>query len=219
MTSEAQFKRPRFITVEGPPGVGKTELAKVLAKNFHAELILDPKENPFLQDFYEERPGAAFQAQFYFLQERFRRMEKLDSASNSNISVVSNYLFEKDRLYAYANLNDAELQLYEAYYKHFTNQVPTADLVIYLQARVKDLKKQVAVKKNRPRISLDYLKEVVKAYEHFFFHYKASSLLVIDTSGINFLDRNEDLQELLRRLQVPVWGTQYFLPLGSTSVD
>jgi len=131
------------------------------------------------------------------------------------------YLFEKDRIFAYLNLSDAELHLYDQYYALLAEDIPIPDLVIYLQAKPETLKKRIA-KKNvamEDRISDEYVEEVVRAYEHFFFHYKSSDLLVIETSEIDSVDRNEDLQELLRRLSQPVKGTQYFLPLGSASAD
>ncbi len=213
------FESPRFIAVEGPFGVGKTELAKILAEQLRARLVPDPEENPFLKAFYAGSPGGAFQAQFYFLMERFRRMRQLDLSPNARHTVVSDFVFEKDRLYANLNLGDEELRLYNQYYDRFAEQVPTADLVIYLQAKARDLKGRIARKKDSARVSGKYLEEVVEAYEHFFFHYKASNLLVIETSQIDFLDRKGDLQELLGRLRQPVRGTQYFLPLGSVPTD
>src|SRR2546425_7482293 len=136
-------------------------------------------------------------------------------------TVISDYLFEKDKIFAYLNLGDAELQLYEQYFELLAEQVPIPDLVIYLQAKPEALKKRIA-KKNVPfehRISDEYLEAVVRAYEHFFFHYKSSNLLVVETSEIDFVHRNEDLRELLERLSQPVKGTQYFLPLGSATAD
>ena len=124
----------------------------------------------------------------------------------------------KGALFACINLNDTELTIYNRYYEHFRAQLPTPDLVIYLQATPEVLKKRLK-KKNAPderSISDDYIEEVAKAYDHFFFHYSASDLLVVNTSDIDFVDRHEDLQELLRRLTEPIKGTQYFLPLGSS---
>ncbi|MGB9485567.1 MAG: deoxynucleoside kinase, partial [Terriglobia bacterium] len=126
-----------------------------------------------------------------------------------------------DKIFSYLNLNDIELQVYDQYYGILAEQVPIPDLVIYLQAKQETLKKRIA-KKNvafEGRISNEYLEALVHAYEHFFFHYKSSDLLVIDTSEIDFVDRSEHLQELLQRLSQPVKGTQYFLPLGSAPED
>jgi deoxyadenosine/deoxycytidine kinase len=216
-----KFEPPRFIAIEGPIRVGKTTLADILADHLKATRLRDIEDNPFLDSFYADKPGAGFQAQFHFLLERYKQLCALDLAANSNRVVVSDYLFEKDKIFAYLNLGDAELQLYNRYYELFAEQVPLPDLVIYLQAKPETLRKRIA-KKNVPsehHISDEYLEEVVNAYEHFFFHYKSSDLLVIETSEIDFVDRKEDLEELLHRLSRPVKGTQYFLPLGSATAD
>ena len=221
MANLPKFEPPRFIAIEGPIRVGKTSLADILADHLNARRLWDIEANPFLESFYQGKPGAAFQAQMYFLLARFRQLRALDLAANANRAVVSDYLFEKDKIFAYINLEDAELELYNRYYELFAEQVPVPDLVIYLQGKLETLRKRIA-KKNVPiehRISDEYLEEVVKAYEHFFFHYKSTDLLVIQTSEIDFVDRNEDLQELLQRLSQPVKGTQYFLPLGSAPAD
>lgn len=221
MSNAPQYEPPRFIAIEGPIRVGKTSLADILADRLHAVRLKDVEDNPFLENFYKDKPGAAFAAQLYFLLRRFKQLRDLDFAATAQRTVVSDYLYEKDKIFAYLNLSDAELVLYDQYYEIFAPQVPIPDLVIYLQAKPETLKRRIA-KKNVPmeyRISDEYLEEVVKAYEHFFFHYKSSDLLVIETSEIDFVDRNEDLQELLHRLSQPVKGTQYFLPLGSAPTD
>ena len=141
----------------------------------------------------------------------------LDVKHNPNQTYVADYIFEKDKLFACLNLGDAELDVYNRYYDLFRQNVPTPDLVIYLQATPEVLKKRLK-KKNAPgekAISDDYLEEVVKAYEHFFFHYTSSDLLIVNTSEIDFVERSEDLQALLRRVSEPIRGTQYFLPLGA----
>lgn len=221
MTNTPTFEPPRFIAVEGPIRVGKTSLADILAGRLHAERVRDIEDNPFLENFYRDKPGAGFQAQFYFLVERYKQLRALDLAATAHRTVVSDYLFEKDKLFACLNLGDVELRLYDQYYSLFAEQVPVPDLVVYLQAKPGTLRKRIA-KKNvamEHRISDEYLEEVVHAYDHFFFHYKSSDLLVIETSEIDFVDRNQDLQELLARLSQPVKGTQYFLPLGSAPSD
>jgi deoxyadenosine/deoxycytidine kinase len=133
---------------------------------------------------------------------------------------VTDFIFEKDKLFACLNLNDQELDIYNPYYNYFREQLPTPDLVIYLQATPEVLKKRLK-KKNVPTeraIHDDYLEEVIRAYEHFFFHYTASDLLIVNTSEIDFVEHNQDLQELLRKVSGPIKGTQYFLPLGSQDV-
>jgi len=208
---------PRFIVIEGPLRVGKTTLAKILAERLHARRIFDCEDNPFLADFYAEKSGAAFRAQMYFLMERQKRVREA-LAVEAPGPVLSDFLVEKDRIFANLNLDDEELKLYERYYEAMTSDIPPPDLVIYLQAKPEVLRARIAKKASREetRISLEYIEEVARAYEHFFFRYAASDLLVINTSEIDFVERSEDLQQLLRRLQDPVKGTQYFLPLGAS---
>lgn len=211
------FDLPRYISVEGPIRVGKSTLSSILADRLHAQRLADPEHNAFLGPFYEGEPGAAFQAQFTFLVRRFEQLRALDLGARSQKAIVSDFIFEKDKIFACLNLNDQELETYNRYYNYFREQLPTPDLVIYLQATPEVLKKRLK-KKNAPAeksISEDYLEEVVKAYEHFFFHYTSSDLLIVNTSEIDFVERNEDLQELLRKVSAPIKGTQYFLPLGS----
>ena len=213
--SDPAFKPPRHIVIEGPIRVGKSTLAKALAEQLHARRILDADDNPFLTDFYEEKPGSAFRAQMYFLYERHRRL--LDSRAQDNPApIVSDFLFEKDKIFAYLNLDNEELKLYERYFEMLAPSVPAPDLVIYLQAKPEVLRKRVSKKADpaETQISPEYVEAVANAYEHFFFRFSGANLLVVDTSEIDFVERNQDLQELLRRLRQPVKGTQYFLPLG-----
>ena len=201
--------------VEGPIRVGKSTLARELAEQLHARRIFDAEDNPFLTDFYDEKPGAAFSSQMYFLYERHRRL--LEARPEENAApIVSDFLFEKDKIFAYLNLDNEELKLYDRYFEMLAPSVPQPDLVIYLQAKPEVLRKRVSKKADpaETQISPEYVEAVANAYEHFFFRYSGSNLLVVDTSEIDFVARNQDLQELLRRLRQPVKGTQYFLPLG-----
>ena len=209
------FRRPRFIALEGPIRVGKSTLARILAERLHAKRIYDCEDNPFLSAFYDDVPGSAFRAQMYFLFERHRRLKQgaIDAASGT---VVSDFLFEKDRIFANINLDNEELRLYDNYYELLARDLPLPDLVVYLQATPEVLRQRIGKKKEPSEAQLadEYLDEVVRAYEHFFFRYSASDLLVVNTSEIDFVERDADLQQLLRRLQEPVKGTQYYLPLG-----
>lgn len=211
------FDLPKYIAVEGPIRVGKSTLSNILAERLNAQRVTDPEQNSFLKPFYDGEPGAGFQAQFTFLVKRFEQLRELDVAASHKL-VVSDFIFEKDKIFAYLNLNDQELDTYNRYYNYFRDQLPTPDLVIYLQATPEVLKKRLRKKNaaSEKAISEEYLQEVVKAYEHFFFHYTSSDLLIVNTSEIDFVERNEDLQELLRKVSEPIKGTQYFLPLGST---
>ena len=140
MVTPSAYDSPHFIAIEGPIGVGKTTLANVLAERLGAVRVYDVEDNPFLEEFYKDKPGAAFQAQFYFLIRRYRQLRDLDLAANLQRVLVSDYIFEKDKIFAYLNLNDIELQVYDQYYGMLAEQVPIPDLVIYLQAKLETLK-------------------------------------------------------------------------------
>ena len=208
------FEPPRYIAIEGPIRVGKSTLAGIIGERLRARRIQEPEDNPFLASFYAGQPGTAFSAQMDFLIKRFEQLRTIDVARREN--VVCDYVFEKDKLFACINLSDTELSVYNHYFDLFRKQLPAPDLVIYLQATPEALKKRLR-RKNAPEeqeISNDYIEEVVRAYEHFFFHYTASDLLVVNTNDIDFVEHNEDLNELLRRLDEPIKGSQYFLPLA-----
>ena len=209
------FEPPRYIAVEGPIRVGKSTLARIMAERLHAQRVAEPEDNPFLGAFYEGESGAAFQAQFAFLIRRYEQLRALDV--NPHKTIVADYIFEKDKLFACINLSDTELEVYNRYFNAFREQLPAPDLVIYLQATPEVLKKRMKKKRapGESAVSDAYVEEVARAYEHFFFHYTSSDLLVVNTSDIDFVDRHQDLQELLRRISEPIKGTQYFLPLGS----
>lgn len=218
---EPLYEPPHLIAIEGPLRVGKTSLADLLAKRLGADRLRDDENNPFLERFYQGDPEAAFQTQFYFMMRRFKQWQSLDRGSAPHRRIVSDYIFAKDKIFAYVNLGDEELTLYEQYFEQFAAQVPIPDLVIYLQAKLETLKGRIIKKRVQAeqQISDEYLGEVIEAYEHFFFHYKETDLLVVDTSSIDFIERDDDLEELLRRIRQPVKGTQYFLPLGSAGAD
>lgn len=211
------FEPPRYIAVEGPIRVGKSTLAGILAERMNARRVLESAgQSPYLAPFYNAAEGAAFRLQMHLLLERYHQLRELGPVRPSE-PVVTDYLFEKDKLFAYVNLSDDELAIYNRYYALFRREIATPDLVIYLKASPQVLRQRMA-RRDAPaerRLADEYLEEIVRAYDYFFFHYTQSDLLVIDTSEIDFVERNEDLRELLRRLAEPIKGTQYFLPLGS----
>lgn len=204
----------RYIAVEGPMGVGKSTLAQLLAERLNAQPVLEAEDNPFLRTFYEGEPGAAFRTQFAFLIRRFRQLRALQIGPLSQKTVVTDFIFEKDKIFACLNLTDQELYIYNQYYNDFREQLPTPDLVIYLHATPEVVKKRLKEEKaaSENAINEDYLEEVIKAYDHFFFHYTSSDLLIINASEADFIERSNDLRELLREVSPPPKGAQTFLP-------
>ena len=218
------FENPRSIAIEGPIRAGKSTLATLLAQEIGATRVVEPRQNPFLPQFYRGEKSAAFPAQMWFLMSRYEQLcaaAERDAKAGKSAPMVADYIFEKDKLFACLNLSDDELALYERQYQYFRDQLPTPDLVIYLQASPKVLRTRLERKglPDERTISGRYLEQVVQAYEHFFFHYTASDLLVVNTDDIDFVHNNRDLQTLLRRLKEPVHGTQYFLPLGKVQTN
>jgi deoxyguanosine kinase len=208
----------QYIVIEGPIGVGKTSLAKLLAKEFKARCILEkPEENPFLSPFYQDRKKHAFQAQVFFLLTRFQQQQEIAQLDLFNQVTLSDYLFEKDRIFALLNLDENELILYEKIFQLLEGRIPAPDLVIFLQAKPEVLLHRIK-SRNIPyekEIELDYLKRLTEAYNYFFFHYDQSPLLVVNTSEIDFVKRKEDLDQLLREIKRMKKGTWYFAPMQS----
>jgi deoxyadenosine/deoxycytidine kinase len=207
----------KFLAVEGPIGVGKTSLVGRLVERFDAYKVNENVENPFLQDFYRDRRGAAFQAQLFFLLNRFQQQRDLGQRDLFQQLTIADYLFAKDKIFAYLNLDDSELLIYNRLYSMLEPQVVKPDLVIYLQASTEVLLERVH-RRNRDveaQISESYLNEVNKAYNHFFFHYDATPLLVIDTTDIDFVHRKADMDDLVAKIQSMDRGVQYYVPLGS----
>jgi deoxyadenosine/deoxycytidine kinase len=207
----------RHIAVEGPIGVGKTSLVDLLAQRFDALKVMERTENPFLEEFYRDKPGAAFQAQLFFLLNRYQQQRELTQGNLFNQVTLSDYLFAKDKIFAYLNLDDSELMIYEKLYALLEQNIPRPDLVIYLQASDKVLLERI---RRRCRdyevgISERYVAELNRAYNYFFFHYTATPLLVIDTSDIDFVERVDDLNELVTQIDQMEKGVQYYIPLGA----
>ncbi|ANM29901.1 deoxyadenosine kinase [Acidobacteria bacterium Mor1] len=207
----------RSIAVEGPIGVGKTSFVDLLEKKFDAHKVLEDIENPFLKDFYEDKGGAAFQAQLFFLLTRNQQLQQLQQRDLFNQITICDFIFPKDKIFAYLNLNDSELLIYDKLYDMLEPQVPKPDLVIYLQAKTSRLLERIK-KRNREYeapISEAYINEVNKAYNYFFFHYTQTPLLVIDTTSIDFVHREEHLDELIEQIRKMERGVQYYQPMGS----
>ena len=208
-----------YLAVDGPIGVGKTTLVEMLSARFDGVKILEDVGNPFLGDFYEDRPGAAFQTELYFLLTRFKQQQDVSQKGLFDRLLVSDYTFQKNRIFAYLNLSDDELLIFDKLYGLLEPQIPPPDLVLYLvadfdtcMARIR--RRQRAVEKH---IAPEYMVELIDAYNHYYHYYKRSPLLVVDTRSLNFPDRTEDFDELVHRLRQPVRGTEYYQPLGSRS--
>lgn len=209
---------PRYIAIEGPIGVGKTSLAELLAQRLHAQAILEAaEENPFLKDFYRDMRRYAFQTQLYFLLSRYRQQQELLQFDLFRQRLVCDYLFARDRIFAYLTLDDNELALYEKLHPLLEARVPKPELVIYLQADVEALYRRITIRGRgyEREIPKDYLEDLVQAYNHFFFHYTETPLLVINTTDIDFVKRKEDLEDLIRQIEEMKRGTRYYVPLGS----
>jgi deoxyadenosine/deoxycytidine kinase len=204
--------------IEGPIGVGKTSLTKLLAKEFNARCILEkPEENPFLAQFYQDRKKYAFQTQIFFLLNRFQQQKEIAQLDLFNQVTLCDYLFAKDRIFASLNLDNHELALYEQIFHLLTGQIPSPDLVIFLQAKPEVLLHRIK-SRNIPyerEIDLEYLKMLTEGYNYYFFHYDHTPLLVVNTSEIDFVNREEDFVQLVREIKQMKKGTWYFIPLRS----
>jgi deoxyguanosine kinase len=206
-----------YLAVDGPIGVGKTTLVEMLTRHFEGVKILEDVDNPFLSDFYADRPGAAFQTELYFLLSRFKQQRDIAQRGLFDRLLVSDYTFQKSRIFAYLNLSDDELMLFDKLYALLEPQVPVPDLVLYLVADTDTCFERIRKRaRNLEKlISQQYLAELIDAYNHYYHYYVRSPLLVVDTRHLNFPQRPEDFDELLHRLAKPIKGTEYFQPLGS----
>ncbi len=208
----------RHIALEGPIGVGKTSLVEILAQRFEGVMVLEDISNPFLPAFYEGRPGASFQVQVYFLLSRFQQQREIRQMNLFQNLVLADYTFPKDRIFAYLNLGDDDLQVYEKLYPVLEQEVAKPDLVIYMQASVPVLLERIAQRGRDYEASIDpdYLKRLSEAYSYFFFHYRETPLLVVNTDDIDFVNNPDDLDALVQQIIRCRRGTQVYVPLGSS---
>ncbi|OGL43464.1 MAG: deoxyadenosine kinase [Candidatus Schekmanbacteria bacterium RBG_13_48_7] len=208
----------KYIAVEGAIGVGKTSLVHLLCRRFDAQPVLEqPDENPFLDKFYRDRQKYAFQTQLAFLFNRYQQQKEIMQLNLFHPVTISDYLFEKDRIFAYINLDEHELIIYERVYNMLKDSIPKPDLVIFLQADLDALLARVRHRNRKIDKNIDktYLNQVNKSYNRFFFHYDRSPLVVVKTTDIDFVNKEEDLENLIHIINNAKKGTHYYSPLGS----
>jgi len=204
-----------YVAIEGVIGVGKTSLAKLLSERLKAKLVLEQfEENPFLPDFYRDRDRFAFQTQLWFLLSRYRQQMDLRQVDLFHRLLITDYMFVKDRLFAFVNLNDKELSLYERIADLLERDVPKPDLVIYLQADTERLMKNI---RQRARsfetpITDEYIDQLNQVYNQYFLQYNQGPLLIINATEIDFVHNPDDLDELVQNIRQPITGTKFYNP-------
>jgi len=211
------LRHTRYIVTEGPIGVGKTSLTSLIAEELGARLILERAEdNPFLADFYRDPARYRFQTQMFFLLSRFSQQQEMAQPDLFTRITMSDYLFDKDRIFAYLNLDENELALYEQFYRILEPKIVRPDLVIFLQADTDTLLKRIKMRARsfEKELNYEYIAAVNEAYNQFFFRYADTPLLVINTSDIDFVHRREDLDDLLKQIMSMKQGTQYYVPVS-----
>lgn len=193
----------RYIAIEGVIGAGKTTLAKMISERLDAKIVLEKfEENPFLPKFYEDPEHYAFQTQIFFLLSRYKQQQELFQGELFHNFLVTDYIFDKDKIFAYLTLQDDELRLYETLIGTIEKNIPTPDLVVYLQSGVDRLMANI---KKRGRsyeenMSEEYIRDLNEAYNYFFFRYKAAPLLIINSTDIDFVNNENDFEDLLHQI-------------------
>jgi deoxyadenosine/deoxycytidine kinase len=205
----------RYVVIEGPIGVGKTTLAKRLAERYQADLLLEQAEdNPFLERFYKNPRQGAFPAQLFFLFQRSQQLKELRQSDLFSSTRISDFLLEKDQLFARMNLDSEEFSLYTQIYDRLAIEAPKPDLVVYLQAPVGVLQERIARRGVSYELGMDkdYLKRVVDSYTQFFHMYDSTPLLIVNVTDINWVDNAQHFEELLNEILKPRRGRHYFNP-------
>ena len=211
---------PNYIVIEGPIGVGKSSLATRLAEDFESELLLEEiEDNPFLEQFYQRPREAALSTQLFFLMHRTKQIQHLRQGNIFTHSKISDYLIEKDQLFAQVTLTPTEYDLYLQVYEHLMIESPKPDLVVYLQAPVATLLERI---RKRGRhferfIEASYLEQLNEAYAEFFYHYQDAPLLIVNASDIDFINNDRDYEQLKSQISNTTSGRHYFNPLPFVS--
>lgn len=203
--------------MDGPIGVGKTTLVEMLSARFEGVKVLEDAGNPFLDAFYRDEAGAAFQTELYFLLTRYKQQLDVVQTELFQSLLLADYTFPKNRVFAYMNLSDDELMLFDKLYTMLEPQIPTPDLVLYLAADTETCMSRIR-KRHRDfekEMSEEYISQLIDAYNHYYYHYTSSPLLVVDTRHLDFQKRDEDFEELIHQLRRPIRGTEYYVPVRS----
>ena len=208
----------RHIAVEGILKSGKTKLANILAQKIGGRVVLDKVDNPYIKDFYDEKEGAAFLAQLVFLVNRYHQQMKLAQRELFEERVICDYLFEKDKVYAYQTLSDDELIVYERIFSVLAERVVKPDLAIYLQVSLPTLLKRITQEGNplEKNISEKYLEDILEAFDYFFFNYQATPLFVVKADELDF-ESEEDIDDLVSQLKQMKKSPLYYVPLGKSN--
>lgn len=206
----------QYIAIEGVIGVGKTSLAVKMADHFGGKNLLEKhEENPFLKDFYNNPRQFAFPTQLFFLLSRYRQQQEIPQRELFHDLLITDYIFAKDRIFASLNLEDRELFLYDKVASMLEQDIPRPDLVLYLQSNTQRIISNIR-KRSRDyekNITEDYIRALNEAYNRFFFNYANSPLLIINTSEIDFVNNEEDFEDLLQQMNRPISGTEYYSPV------
>jgi deoxyguanosine kinase len=207
-----------YIVIEGPLGVGKSTLARMLAERMGVQTLLeDVEENPFLVQFYQSPKEYGFQTQIFFLLRRYNLALEMAQIDLFNRTTISDFLFDKDQIFARANLDDNEFWLYEQLFQILKKRVSAPDLVIFLQAKTEVLMERMKKRsrKYEKTISFKYMDKINQAFNEFFFHYTECPLLVVNASEIDFVHVPEDFEDLVERIRTMKSGIQYYIPMSS----
>lgn len=201
---EVKLLEDTYIAIEGPIGVGKTTLARLIRDEFDAELLLEVfEENPFLSDFYTDRARYAFQTQIFFLLSRYRHQQRVVPATLQHGSLISDYTFAKDRLFAHLNLKDDELEMYERVHAILAEKILLPDLIVYLKADTGILMKRIAFRDRtyEREMDRDYMEALRIAYDRFFADYSRAPVLPIDTNSLDIVHNPQDLAKVVGRIK------------------
>jgi deoxyadenosine/deoxycytidine kinase len=209
----SEQKRIRYIAIEGVIGVGKTSLAHMLADRLNAKLILENfEDNPFLEKFYKDPPRYAFHTQMFFLMSRYKQLQDLRQADMFHEYTVADYIFEKDKIFAYLNLQDDELKLYEKIVNMIEKTVVVPDLIIYLQSSLERILQNIAMRGRdiEKNIKEEYLRDLNEGYNYFFFRYKATKVMIVNSTEIDFVKNEKDFEDLVNQILKPDHSSMEF---------